>query len=44
MDVPKLTPEMMTAFSPEALAFIHLLLAKIAELEEKLNQNSHNSS
>ena len=44
MDVPKLTPEMMSAFSPEAVAFIQLLLAKIAELEEKLNKNSHNSS
>ena len=44
MDVPKLTPKMMATFSPEALAFIQLLLAKIAELEEKLNQNSRNSS
>ncbi|WP_020475837.1 IS66 family transposase [Zavarzinella formosa] len=44
MDVPKLTPEMMAAWPPEAVAFIQLLLAKIADLEEKLNQNSHNSS
>jgi transposase len=44
MDVPKLTPEMMAAFPPEAVAFIQLLLAKIAELEEKLGKNSHNSS
>ena len=44
MDVPKLTPEMMAAFPPEAVAFIQLLLAKIADLEEKLNKNSHNSS
>jgi transposase len=44
MDVPKLTPEMMATFPPEAVALIQLLLAKIAELEEKLNKNSHNSS
>ena len=44
MDVPKLTPEMMATFPPDAVAFIQLLLAKIAELDEKLNKNSHNSS
>src|SRR3954467_3353197 len=44
MDVPKLTPEMMETFPPEAVVFIQLLLAKIADLEEKLNQNSHNSA
>lgn len=44
MDVPKLNPEMIATFSPEATAFIQLLLAKIAELEENLNQNSRNSS
>nr|WP_238537801.1 DUF6444 domain-containing protein [Zavarzinella formosa] len=42
--MPKLTPEMMAAWPPEAVAFIQLLLAKIADLEEKLNKNSHNSS
>lgn len=44
MEVPKLTPEMMASFPPEAVAFIQLLLAKIADLEEKLGKNSHNSS
>lgn len=44
MDVPKLTPEMMATWPPEAVAFIQLLLAKIADLEERLNKNSHNSS
>ncbi len=44
MDVPKLTPEMMSAFSPAAMAFIQQLLAKIAEFEEQLNRNSPNSS
>ena len=37
MDVPKLTPEMMATWPPEAVAFIQLLLAKIADLEERLN-------
>ncbi|WP_020468891.1 IS66 family transposase [Zavarzinella formosa] len=51
MDVPKLTPEMLAGFPPSAveliqqlLAVIQLQAAKIAELEEKLSQNSHNSS
>src|ERR1700712_6023442 len=51
MDAPKLTPEMMAEFPPAAAELIQRLLAviqfqaaKIADLEEKLNRNSHNSS
>lgn len=44
MDVPKPTQEMMASFPPEVVALIQSLLAKIAELEERLNKNSGNSS
>ena len=44
MDVPKPTPEMMASFPPEAVALIQALFAKIAELEERLNKHSGNSS
>ncbi len=51
MDVPKLPPEILAQLPPTAAEFIEQLLTiiqlqsvKIAELEEKLNQNSHNSS
>jgi len=51
MDVPKLPLEMLAQLPPTVAEFIEQLLTiirlqsvKIAALEEKLNQNSHNSS
>ena len=44
MDVPKPTPDMMSSLPRELVALIQSLLARIAELEERLNKNSGNST
>ena len=40
MAVPKPTPEMMASLPPEVVALIQSLLARIEELEKRLNKNA----